>query len=188
MEKPGMIKPALIGGAILGLLSAVPILNLLCCGWALVGGAIAARVYIKDSPLPITSGNGAALGALSGFVGSVFFTIVATIRLVVAGIDSESIAEKLRVIPTLDATAIKLISENFVLFFIISSIVSILLTIGICALGGVIGVALFEKRKDGMPPPPPPYPYPYPPPPPPVTPQDPPQSPPQDLPQGPPHV
>ena len=41
------LKPALIGGVILGILSALPAVNTCCCIWALVGGLIAANIYIK---------------------------------------------------------------------------------------------------------------------------------------------
>src|SRR5437588_622051 len=49
------MKPALIGGVILGILSAIPFVNIpniCCCAWAIVGGIIAANIYIKNSPAP----------------------------------------------------------------------------------------------------------------------------------------
>ena len=54
-------KPALIGGAAMGVLSALPIVNMgnCCCLWVLGGGAIAAYLLQQDHPAPINLGDGA---------------------------------------------------------------------------------------------------------------------------------
>ena len=209
MEKPSMIKPALIGGVILGVLAAIPFLNLLCCAWMLVAGVVAAWIYIKNSPIQITSGNGAAVGALAGFVGGIIQTIFSVVSFVVQmGEDPEAFAEKMRqATPFIDPNALKMFTEHMVLFLFVGSLFTIICAIGVSALGGMIGVAIFEKRKGAMPQQPSPYPYgqppgapqppqpPYPPYPPsgpgpvnPPPPQEPPQPPPQayDKPEEPP--
>ena len=55
------MKPALLGGLIVGLLSAIPIVNYCCCIWGIGGGALAAYLYIKDSPVPVKAGDGAMI-------------------------------------------------------------------------------------------------------------------------------
>src|SRR3989440_6625695 len=73
------MKPALIGGVILGILSAIPFVNIpniCCCAWAIVGGIIAANIYIKNSPAPVRPGDGAVLGAIAGAIGGVINLIV----------------------------------------------------------------------------------------------------------------
>ena len=63
------MKPALIGGVALGLLSAIPFINILnacCCAWAVVGGALATYLYIKNSVTPVRPGDGAVPGAGCG--------------------------------------------------------------------------------------------------------------------------
>jgi hypothetical protein len=199
MEKPSMIKPALIGGAIFGLLTLIPFLGALCCLWGLLGGAVAAMIYVKNSPVQITSGNGAGVGALAGFVGGVIVTVISTlIFMSKGGVDPETIAEQMRAYPfPIDPNAMKIITENFVIFLIFGQLFNLLLTVGISAVGGIIGVGIFEKRKDTTPPPPYPYtpppggpvqppPSPYPPAepgsgtPPPAAPYEPPQEPPQE--------
>ena len=73
------LKPALIGGVILGILSAIPFINIpniCCCAWAIVGGIIAANIYIKASPMPVKPGDGAILGAIAGVIGGVINLIV----------------------------------------------------------------------------------------------------------------
>ena len=73
------LKPALIGGVLLGLLSAIPVVNLVnvcCCLWALIGGLLASYLYIKNSPVPASAGDGAILGALAGLVGAVIVVVI----------------------------------------------------------------------------------------------------------------
>src|SRR5919204_4592158 len=73
------MKPALIGGVILGILSAIPFVslpNICCCAWAIVGGIIAANIYIKNSPTPVRPGDGAVLGAIAGAIGGVINLII----------------------------------------------------------------------------------------------------------------
>ncbi len=68
------MKPALIGGAVLGVLSAIPFVNMLnacCCAWALVGGAPATYMYVKRSATPASPGDRAVLGILAGVVGGI---------------------------------------------------------------------------------------------------------------------
>ena len=80
VEKSSKLQPALLGGLVLGLGSVIPVVsygNLCCCGWGIVGGALAAYLLIKRSPvLPITKREGASAGALAGVVGSVIYLII----------------------------------------------------------------------------------------------------------------
>ena len=83
MEKaPSKLVPALIGGCVMGVLSAVPIINMgncLCCMWILLGGAVGAYFYSKQLPsgTELTSGDGAMVGLLSGLFGALFGTFLA---------------------------------------------------------------------------------------------------------------
>ncbi len=61
------VKPAVIGGVVLGLLSAIPFVNFVnicCCAWAILGGLLATYMYVKNSPTPATAGVGAVIGAI----------------------------------------------------------------------------------------------------------------------------
>ena len=80
IEKPSKLQPVLLGGLVLGLGSVIPGVsfgNLCCCGWAIVGGALAAYLLTRRSPvLPITNGDGAWAGALAGVVGSLINLVI----------------------------------------------------------------------------------------------------------------
>src|SRR5688572_31155406 len=60
------LKPALIGGVVLGLLSAIPFVNAVnacCCLWAILGGMLATYLYVRNSATPATAADGAILGS-----------------------------------------------------------------------------------------------------------------------------
>jgi uncharacterized membrane protein YeaQ/YmgE (transglycosylase-associated protein family) len=63
----------------LGFLSSMPFIsaaNIFCCLWVLLGGAIAAVLVSKQRPGGITVGDGAFAGVLSGLFGAIIGTIV----------------------------------------------------------------------------------------------------------------
>jgi hypothetical protein len=70
-ERPGMFKPALIGGLAAGILAAVPLVNCLCCLWIIGGAMLAAYLFAKGSPASLTPGDGAVLGILTGIAAAV---------------------------------------------------------------------------------------------------------------------
>lgn len=157
VEKPSKLQPALLGGLVLGLGSVIPGLsygNLCCCGWALVGGALAANLLIRRSPVfPITSRDGASAGALAGVVGSFIYLVIGVpLNLlqwsnVVFQVEQRAETssdpasrEAVRQILSVMQSHPVLIALSFWLIFAI-------VAIGVAAIGGVIGVAMFEKRK-----------------------------------------
>ena len=78
----GFVEPAILGGALLGTLSALPIIsfgNVLCCMWVVGGGALAAWLLRKkhpQGPESVTYGDGAFVGVLSGSFGAVIATAI----------------------------------------------------------------------------------------------------------------
>src|SRR6185437_11589302 len=70
------LKPALLGGLIVGVLSSIPLLNYCCCIWGIGGGVLAGFLYIKSSPVPVKVGEGAVLGLLSGIIGAILYLII----------------------------------------------------------------------------------------------------------------
>lgn len=75
--EPNKIKPAAIGGVAMGILSAIPILGICCCLWALGGGFLAAMLYNKEiGGRGLTPGDGATLGAIAGGIAAPIYLIV----------------------------------------------------------------------------------------------------------------
>ncbi len=73
------LQPVLIGGLVMGVLSALPIVsagNLCCCLWIISGGVVAAYVLQQSQPAPITQGDGAVVGLLAGMAGAVVYLVL----------------------------------------------------------------------------------------------------------------
>jgi hypothetical protein len=189
LEKPSKVVPALVGGVVLGILSSIPFVNwgnCCFCLWVLVGGAIAAKMLITRSPVyPVQSGDGAIAGLLAGVVGSlVYFIIGIPLALLLSQAGSSTMIFEWLRNATQDPNAREQIDQflrmqqqrgslgQSIISALITWAVCSVVAIGFAALGGLIGVQLFEKRKGGPPqgyPPPSGYPPPpsgYPPPPP----------------------
>jgi hypothetical protein len=150
--KPSYTKPALIGGAIMGVLTALPIVsigNCFCCLWVLGGGAIAAYLLQQDHPAPIALGDGAVVGLLAGVFGAfVVLMLSIPLTLVFQPMQREVIGRILdqmeNVPPWLRDAAMRggapaaLIAGQFIVWLVLGSIFS--------TLGGVVGAAIFQKK------------------------------------------
>ena len=75
-QRPSMLTPALIGGAVAGILSGLPFLNCLCCLWIIGGAMLAAYLLAKESPVSLTAGDGAIVGALAGISAAVVDSLI----------------------------------------------------------------------------------------------------------------
>lgn len=78
-----LIKPGVLGGLIGGLLSGIPILNVLNCCFCLlnmVGAAAAISFYLKEYPNErISAGEAALCGSIAGAVAGLIYTVLALI-------------------------------------------------------------------------------------------------------------
>ena len=156
-SQPGKFVPALIGGAVTGVLSLLAgffspdvfvIFSFFCIVWAIIGGALAAQLYVKRSPVPVRSGEGAILGLIAGAIAGLIYLAVDTpIAYALHGDYIEMVATQQP--EKISAGA----------FFALSGLTGAVTILGFSIVGGLIGVAMFEKRKPyhtSMPPPPPP--------------------------------
>jgi hypothetical protein len=132
------LKPALLGGLIVGVLSAIPLVQYCCCIWGIGGGALAAFLYIKSSTVPVRTGDGATVGALAGVIGGIIYLILGLPIAIFFGM--AAMEEQLA------RSGVSLPFSGVVLIIVAGIIGAIILAI-LATLGGVIGVAIFEKRK-----------------------------------------
>lgn len=170
-EKPNKLQPALVGGLIGGLLSVVPVISIGCCLWGLIGGAVAAYMLIKRSPvLRVSNGDGAVVGMYAGAFGALIMMAI-NIPVTLARWDVVMSQIRQQAGNQSDPNAqesinsfIAFMQNNSVMGALLIWLVFAVVVIGMATLGGIIGVALFEKRK-GQPYPPQGPPPGYPPPP-----------------------
>ena len=158
------VKPALIGGVVLGLLSVIPFVsavNVCCCLWAILGGMLATYLYVKNSPTPANAGDGAVLGALAGLIGGVISVILGIPVAYAMGPTMRNMMVGL--LENVDPRQAEMIREQFEAAgnaigpIIINALIMAVLLFIFAITGGLIGIPLFEKRKGGAMPPPPPY-------------------------------
>ena len=156
------LKPAIIGGIVLGLLSVIPFVNwanLCCCLWALLGGALASYLYIKNSPVPATPGDGAILGAMAGLVGAVISVVIGIpVSILTSGL---MIGIVVRLMESVNPSQAEMMRRQIeagqtVASAIINGIILAVFLVIFSTLGGLIAVPIFEKRKRDLPAPPPP--------------------------------
>lgn len=77
---PAKLQPALLGGVAIGVLSALPVVNIgnfCCCAWVLLGGALAAYLMQQNHAAPIAAGDGALVGLMAGAIGAVVGSVLA---------------------------------------------------------------------------------------------------------------
>ena len=154
------LKPALIAGVVIGLLSIIPIVglgNLCCCLWAILGGLLATYLYVKNSPIPASPGDGAILGAMAGVVGGLIAIVLGIpIGIIAGGITRELLMRLVESFNPAQAEMmrIQMAAGVSVLIAIRDGIILAVCLVIFSTLGGLLGVPIFEKRKkDGLAPP-----------------------------------
>lgn len=175
MNQQDQSKAFLVGGLIVGVLSVIPLVsagNLCCCLWAWVGGAVAAKILIGNSPNPVTIAEGAKIGALAGGLGAfirVFIglpvelvTLPWQLRLAEKFANDSGNARLQEFLkPVLEQLQTQSVGEQ-IIGMLPGTLIGGIVLLGFTVLGAIVGVKLFEKRQ--IQPPPTQYPPNYPPP------------------------
>lgn len=152
------LKPALIGGIAFGLLSSIPFVNFpnaCCCAWAIGGGLLAIYLFNRDSAVPITPGDSAITGALTGLIGGIVYFVIGipleqAVNTTIAGVLiaglrnlSPEQAEEMARIAFAQQSSSLLVQ---ILSTVISGIVWVIMFIIFSTLGGLLGSVLFSKK------------------------------------------
>jgi hypothetical protein len=142
------LVPALVGGAsiflISILLSLIPRVGYCTCLLAILGGVIAAYLYIRNSPSPVSNGEGIIVGAMAGAITGVLRLAYVAIVYLLSRESFERLVESTH--ERLRQAGITF-DINLHLIILAGGILAVVLLVVIEALGGMIGVALFEKRR-----------------------------------------
>jgi hypothetical protein len=155
-QRPGMFKPALVGGITAGVLTAVPLVNCFCCLWIIGGAMLAAYLFAKGSPTSLTPGDGAVLGILTGIVAAVADSIVSlpfeTMNREFVQRFMDQFAQFAKEMPSgwerwLNQRAGGMSPAWFLLGLLASAVIYA----AFGALGGVIGASMFSRKKAGPP-------------------------------------
>ena len=145
------MQPALLGGLFIGVLSALPIVQLCncCCVWIVGGGALAAYLQQQNQPMPLTVSAGARVGLLAGVIGAVVWLMVtAVLNVVLAPIQErvlEEIARNARDIPPEVRSVLESAGTNRGVGQIFSFLLMLIFGGLAAALGGAVGATYFRN-------------------------------------------
>ena len=148
-----MLMPAVWGGLVIGVLSALPFVsafNLCCCGWVVTGGLLASLILQSNTTDPVTAGDGAVVGFLAGLVGAAVYAIVSLpVNLLLGPLQQRMLTQMLDFFPqpevrdafsnagTAGFTAIGVVL-GFVMMVFVGAIFA--------TVGGVLGAVLFKNK------------------------------------------
>ena len=160
----GRLQPALFGGLFIGVLSALPIVNLgncCCCLWVVAGGALAVYLRQQNTPFAVTTAEGALVGLLAGLLGGVIAAIISVPLMAMMGPFQQQMIERIinsrADFPEESREMIeRMIRRNAgfgAIAFVMGLVWHVIVGVVFGMLGGLLGVAMFKKD---LPPPPPP--------------------------------
>ncbi len=151
-QRPGMFVPALIGGCIAGILSGIPIVNCLCCLWIIGGGILAAYFLTKDATATLTAGDGAIVGIFAGIIAAISEAIVSIPFRAFNDRLAQDIMDRFsQYYEEMPSGWESWLSdgggEGSFFWTILGLGISIVVFSAFGALGGIIGISLFTRKK-----------------------------------------
>lgn len=151
-HRQGMFMPALVGGAVAGVLTAVPLVNCLCCLWIIGGAMLASYLLAKNSTVSLSSGDGAIVGIFAGIVAAVIDAVVSipfeTLNREFVQKFMDQLSQFVEDIPAGWEKWMERGTEGMSMaWFLLGLAVSAVIFAVFGALGGVIGASLFGKKK-----------------------------------------
>ena len=163
---PAKLQPALLGGVAIGVLSALPVVNLgnfCCCAWVVFGGALATYLMQQNFPAPVGVGDGALVGLMAGAIGAVVGSVLSIPISMALGPFQVQLLERVmqgsRELPPEVRDILEQMRGGMAggamlgVAFIFSLLFTLFFYSVFGLLGGLIGAVMF--RKDAPPPPPP---------------------------------
>jgi len=153
VERPDKLRPALIGGALIGIISAIPIINWIncfCCAGVIIGGILAVHLYNKNlDGLELTSSDGVTIGLMAGASGALISTILTS--LITGGVKHQidkALEFSSDLPPEVEDALIRFQEMGGEMFFIIVGLIFSLIIYSIFGIiGGLIAVSIFKKKQ-----------------------------------------
>lgn len=149
---PNKVQPALLGGVFIGVMSALPLINIgncVCCMWVVAGGVLAAYLLQQNHPLPITMGDGAVTGLLAGVIGAVVTAALSIPLNMILGPMQRRMMERMMESTQDFPSEMRGMVESMsggAASIVISFVFMLLAGMVFATLGGVIGAAIFRRH------------------------------------------
>jgi len=155
------LQPAFFGGLFLGVLSALPFVNLAnccCCLWAIAGGVLATYLRQQNSRYQVTAAEGALMGLMAGAIGAVIYVVISIPLQAITGPMQQQMFERMMsaqgdMPPEMRDLMDRMGSGAAVGVMGVALVINAVFYTVFALVGGLLGVALFKK--DAPPPPPP---------------------------------
>jgi hypothetical protein len=147
----GRYQPALLGGLFIGVLSALPVINLAncCCLWVILGGMLTVYLQQQATPAPVETASAALQGLIAGAIGGLINGLVSMVMFRFMGGDAQQAVEQaLSNIPNMPpetAEWVRSLTQGPSLA-LISMVVTIPLYAVFGLLGALLGLAFFRKK------------------------------------------
>jgi hypothetical protein len=154
---PLKLQPALFGGLFIGVLSALPIINLAncCCLWVIGGGVLATYLMQQNHPYPIAAADGAVAGLLAGLIGGALGALLSIpVEMMMGPFQRQMMERILSSNPDIPEETRRMLENMNVgaVAIVFKLVFSVFVGAVFGMLGGLLGVALFKKKD--LPPPP----------------------------------
>lgn len=153
-------QPALLGGLVLGVLSALPIVNIgnaCCCLWVIAGGILASYLLQHNQAEPIATGDGAAVGFLAGVIGAIVWQVLTVPVTIVMGPIQARLLDRLMNtsdLPDNVRQVFEALRQNAgfsIIRFIIGGFFTLIVSMIFSTVGGLIGAAIFRAKVPPLP-------------------------------------
>jgi hypothetical protein len=146
-------QPALLGGLFIGVLSGLPVVgavNYCCCLWVVVGGMLTVYLQQQNQPEPVEASDAAVNGLIAGLLGAVLYVLLtAVIFSVSGGAVQEEFRSAIESNPQIPAEMrdrpIGLLTGGRIV--LLMAAVSLPVYAIVSMLGGLLGLAIFRKKK-----------------------------------------
>ena len=163
MNGHALLKPALWGALVIGVLSGLPLVstgNCCCCLWIVSGGMLAAYLLQNSTPTPIALGDGALVGLLAGLMSSVVNLVVSVPMNMLVGPVQQRLLQRLIESQPDMPDNLRQAFDNVgggavsVLTIALGFLMSLILGAVFATLGGLLGAFFFKKKDVPAQPPP----------------------------------
>ena len=160
MNKPLYTRSILIGGVIAGALSGLPVIQAAncccCCLWVILGGVIAAYVFVYNAQTFPRDGDGALVGLGAGAIAGIIASAMNAVTGYFSAPSYKSLEPLLTEVPPQFQEVVRQGLEQSV--SLASTVFSMFMTIivfsAVSALGGLIGIRIFRPLRMKQPTPP----------------------------------
>ena len=149
-----MTQAVLLGGLFIGVLSALPFINIAncCCLWILAGGAVAAYLAQQEVREPLGPLTGARIGFRAGVAGAVIWLVVSlAVDAMIAPLQQRAADIMLRSAADMppDVRAwLETVGDraSAPLRFVLGFLFQLFVASPFAALGGLLGAAIFARE------------------------------------------